>query len=1105
MIRKLLSSLFCTAGACAAQVIYGSLVGNVTDASQAAVPGATIKAVNTGTRQELTTTASAAGVFVISTVPAGTYDVTVSHTGFQGFTQQGVTVNAGATVRVDATLAVGAVSESIKVAATAETLQTDSADVRAQIRTEELENTPVPFTRNYQNLLLTVPGMSPPVNAHSVPANPSRSLQVNANGTNSQSANYRVDGATTGHPWLPHIAGYVPSLDAIENVAIVSNSYDAEQGYAGGAAVNVQIKSGTNALHGSAYEHHFNQHLKARPYFLPASQNKEKRVVNQWGGTIGGPIVKNKLFYFAAFEGTNDRQSAFGIGALPTSLMHAGNFTESARPIYDPATGDPDGGNRTPFAGNIVPAGRISPITKKLNDLLPLPNLGAPGAIANNFFAAGGFRFDRKTLDSKITFNPFSKLSLNARVSYLDWVCEDPSWLGNLGGGGIGRCTYDGTSSGHTLSMTYSGVYTVTPTFIVDAYVGYTLYDSQAIPIRLDENIGTDLGIPGTNEKGNKWLGGWPGFAISGFRTIGRANTNAPWYYHSPQSQYVANAAWMRGKHNIRFGFDSMLVKLNGDEAAGMPGSFSFATGVTGIRGGTADAYNAYASFLLGLPNSATKTITWEPNTARTFAQSLYLRDKWQATRKLTLSLGLRWDYWGSPHRADRGLEVYDFANNTLKLCGVGSVPQDCGQIAMSKKLFSPRLGAAYRLTDSFVVRAGYGIAFDPVNIARNPLHSYPVQTTFTMSAPNGFQPSAPIAAGIPALTAPNYGNGTITVPGGVGMELFDPKYRRAYVESWNLMLEKELPHGWVAEAGYVGNGTRHQQNRWNANYGFIAGGTASQVLNRAFGRTAATNFFSDTGGFTSSYNALQSTLLRRFSSGYFLKFTYTYSKAIGPNGNATGVDGYSDNTPAYFGLNRALQAYDRPHMFTASFAAQLPFGRGKRWASQGAGAALLGGWQFNGLFAAYSGPPFTVGSDGTSLNAPGNAQTADQVKSNVNLLGTRDSWFDPFAFATVTAPRFGTSGFNIVRAPGLVNLDAGVFRDFRVTERFKLQFRAEAFNLSNTPHFATPGTNVSSMQLNPDGSLRNLNGYTVINGVQNTGREGVDERMVRFALKFSF
>jgi hypothetical protein len=656
--------------------------------------------------------------------------------------------------------------------------------------------------------------------------------------------------------------------------------------------------------------------------------------------------------------------------------------------------------------------------------------------------------------------------------------------------------------------MTYSGVYTLTPHVIIDANVGYTLYDASAEPIRIDEKLGSDfLGLPGTNGP-DRSQGGWPAFTISGFTTLGRGNSNSPWFYHSPQSQYVANVTWIRSKHDIRFGFDSMRVYLRGNEpnsAGAQSGQFDFTGGVTGIRGGTTDNYNAYAAFLLGAPSSIDKTVMWKENTEITQAMSLYLRDKWQVTPKLTLSLGLRWDYFGTPHRSDRGMEVYDFTNNTMKFCGVGSVPDDCGVIAMSKKNFAPRLGAAYRVTDTFVARAGYGIAYDPINIGRNALHSYPVQTMYQLVGLNSFQPSSKMSTGIPNIPAPDLGNGVAPLPGTIGIEIFDPHFRRAYVESWNLMLEKQFKGNWTAEAGYVGNSMHHMQNRWNANYGFINGGTPSQVLNQKFGRTAVTNYFSDMFGFNSSFNALESSLTRRFSQGYMAKFTYTWSRAIGPNGNATGVDGYQDNTPAYQLLNKALQGYDRTHQFTASTAVELPFGAGKRWAHQGVGRVLLGGWQATALLVLYSGPPFSVTASGTSLNAPGNAQTADLVKSDVRILGVRDSWFDPFAFAPVSQPRFGTAGWNILRAPGLANLDGGIFREFNFRERYKVQFRAEAFNVTNTPHFAAPGTNVSNLQLNADGSIRNLNGYTVINGVQNTGREGLDERLFRFALRLSF
>lgn len=1090
-----------------AQVLYGAIVGNVTDPSRAAVPGAAVKIANKGTSQEWSITANELGVFMISTVPPGTYDVTVTASGFQSVTRENVIVTANNVVRVDVTLPVGGVAETVRVTAEAAALQTDSADVRQEIQASDFQNLPVPFTRNYQSLLVTVPGMALPTNQHSVPANPSRSLMVNANGTNGQSTNFRVDGATTGHPWLPHVSGYVPSMDAIEAVNVVSNSFDAEQGYAGGAAVNVQIKSGANDIHGTAHEYHTDQHLKARPYFLPPGRDKDKRVVNQFGGTLGGPIRKNKLFYFASFEGTFDRQASWtSTASVPTPLMRAGNFSESTRQIYDPLTGALDGSGRIPFAGNVLPPSRIDPIAKKLVGLTPLPNLGA--AVNNNLFVSGPSIFDRKTLDSKVNWAASNKLNLSGRTSLLYWNCNDPAVLGDLGGGGVGRCTYDGVSEGHTISLTFSGVYTVNPRFIIDANIGYTLYDSRAEPIRIDEKLGLDLlGIPGTNGP-ERYQGGWPAFAISGFTTLGRGNSNSPWYYHSPQSQYVANASWIRGNHNVRFGFDSMRVYLRGNEpnsAGAQSGQFNFSGGVTGLRNVTTDSYNSYAQFLLGLTTGISKTVMWEENTEITQAVSLYARDKWQVTRKLTFSYGLRWDYFGAPHRASRGMEVYDFSDNTMKFCGVGGLPSDCGVISMGKKNFAPRLGAAYRVTSSFVVRAGYGISYDPVNIGRNALHSYPVQTMFQAVGVNSYQPASKLADGIPTIPSPSLGNGSAPLPGTTGVEIFDPKFRRAYVQAWNLMLQKEVGPGWIAEAGYVGNGMRHMQNRWNANYGYIGGGTPSQVLNVKFGRTATTNYFSDMFGFTSSFNALESSLTRRFSNGYMAKFTYTWSKAIGPNGNATGVDGYQNNTPEYRMLNKALQSYDRTHQFTASTSAELPFGAGKRWAQEGIGKRLLGGWQVNGLLVLYSGPPFSVTSSATTLNAPGNAQTADQVKPHVQMLGARDSWFDPLAFAPVTAARFGTAGWNILRAPGLANLDASIFRQFRISERFALQFRAEAFNVTNTPHFAAPNANVSNLQLNPDGSIRTLNNYTVITSVQNTGREGLDERLFRFALKLTF
>lgn len=930
-----------------AQVLFGSIVGNVVDASQAAIVGAKVSIANGNTGQKWELTTNPSGAFSASSIPPGTYEVSVSATGFRTFLQRQIVVGANDTIRLDVHLDVGAVAESVEVTSTGLELKTDTMDVRTEIAAREFQNTPVPMTRNYQNILVTVPGMSPPQNAHSISANPSRALVLNSNGSNAQSSAVRVDGATTWNTWLPHLSGYVPTLEAIESVSVQANSYEAELGFAGGAAVNVQIKSGTNEFHGSGFWFHNNQHLKARPYFLPASQGQPKRILNQVGGSIGGPIIRNRLFFFGSYEATPDRQSTFRLGNVPTIAMRSGDMSASALPVFDPLTGNPDGSGRTQFAGNRLPANRLSSITKKILELTPLPNIGAPGQLGQNYFNNGSFLYDRHTIDTKLTAQVSSKLNLSARISYLDWHFDNPPFFGELEGPGMdSRGSYAGKGSGKTLSTTYSAVYTLTPAIVIDGYAGYTLLDNGVSPNRGAENVGRDLlGIPGTNGGPND--GGWPGFFVDGFDAYGRANDNSPWNLRLPQAQYVASLAWNKGSHNLRFGWDSLWIAQDGQEPKGSPGFFNFARGVTGQPGIANNDYNSYSAFLLGLPSQVRRTVRLEVGKTRTWAHSLYARDKWQATRRLTLSLGLRWDYFAVPTRAEgRGLEILDFNTGILTLCGVGGNPTNCG-FHSSWRNFAPRLGIAYRPTDKTVIRTGYGITWDPVNIARSPLQTYPILSSASFPAPNGFQFVSEISRGIPSVAPPDISSGKIRVPNNVGLDLADPNFRRSYIQAWNFMVEKELGGGWRGEAGYVGNRALRLQNRWNANYGYIGGGTASQVLNRRFGRVATTNFFSDTGGFRSYYDSLQASLQRRMAAGYSLRFSYTWSKALGPlSGNEYGVDGYSIDTPEYWPLiAKVVRNFDRTHNFNSAFTVELPFGKSKRWITGGLPAAILGGF----------------------------------------------------------------------------------------------------------------------------------------------------------------
>ena len=1135
-------------GRAEAQVLYGSIVGNVTDKSDAAISGATVKITNKGTNQTREAITNADGSFNFPTVQAGIWEVTVSKQGFKSLTRTNIEVTLNSIARSDFQLEVGQVTETVSVTADAALLQTDRAEVRAELTSNQLLNLPIPPGRNYQQLLRSLPGINPPNNAHSVPTNPSRALQYNVNGTTSSSNNVRIDGASQYNLFLPHVTAYVPSLESIETVNVVTNNFDAEQGLAGGAAINVQIKSGTNSLHGSAFEYHDNHHTKARPWNLTpingVAQDKPKRVYNQFGGTVGGPIIKDKLFYFGSFEATNDRQLGARFLTLPTAAMRNGDLSAGGLAIYDPATGDSIGRNRTQFAGGLIPAARIDPIARAILKDLPLPNrTGVGGSITDNYYATAPYAFDRKTIDAKVNYNVSSKLTTYGRFSFLDYKQLNPGALGPLDGVGTApQGGNTGVGSGRTYGMTVAGVYTLSQNFIIDANIGYTKQGTSSRQGFLDKKIGLDvLGIPGTNGT-RDFESGWPRFAISGFANMGVQDAFMPYTRNDPQWVYVTNFNWTRRNHNIRFGMDIARQTLNhlqaewngGGTAEPGSGGFLFGAGPTqlcntGNAAGTAcsnfqagNSYNAFATFLLGYHTGAGRTFLVDPPIIfKSQAYSFYVRDAWQVNPKLTFTYGTRYEYYPMPQREDRGIERYDFATNTMKVCGVGAVPKDCG-VKMSKKLFSPRIGIAWRPSDSFVVRTGYGLTYDPISLARTFRTNYPMLLAFNIVAPNSAVPAGLLRNGIPPTPSVPVNNGTVAVPGTVNVLTLGDSFRRPYIQSWNLVLEKSIGWGFVASAGYIATRTVAGSGQININAGRVGGGTASQPLNQQFGRVASTNL--QNGFANSHYDSLQTNLKKRFSNGLQMQASYTWSKAIGLAGLGGDNDGtLAINDPNFRILNRSVLGINIPHNFQISGGWELPFGKGRRWLSDNKfGSALAGGWQLSWLYGAFSGTPFSVSASGTSLNAPGSSQRADQVKSEVTKLGgvgRGTPFYDPTAFMPVefdrtNSVRFGTVGFNTLQSPGTSNLDLGIFREFRVTEGIKLQFRAEAFNATNTPHFAAPGGNASAPSRDPNTGailtdpatgLPRLNGFMEITNTRAFGREGIDERVFRFGLRLSF
>ena len=419
-----------------------------------------------------------------------------------------------------------------------------------------------------------------------------------------------------------------------------------------------------------------------------------------------------------------------------------------------------------------------------------------------------------------------------------------------------------------------------------------------------------------------------------------------------------------------------------------------------------------------------------------------------------------------------------------MEIGGVGSIPTDLG-IKVEKGLFAPRFGATFRVSPTMVVRGGFGITNDPYSLARPMRTNHPVLLNLVVPAPTNLLWAGRTADGVPPIPNPDLGNGIIPIPPQVTAFTLPSEFNRGYIQSFNVAVQKELKWGFVGEAAYVGTRQIDQLGNKQLNWTPIGGGEAGRQLRQRWGRTADTLMVTNIGD--TEYNALQARLDRRFANGIQLGVGYTLSKSMGMAGAPDSDNTPSIQIPEFWHLNKALSPFDRTHNLQITNLTELPFGPGRRWLNGGGVvAAIVGGWQVNNILSFTSGTPFNVTASGTSLNAPGNTQRADQVNEDVEILGGTgrgNSYFDPFAFRPVTEARFGTAPFGAVRGPGYANWDFGLFRQFTLHGTMNLQLRFEAFNALNTAHFNNPGGNVSSLQLNPDGSIRNLNGYTEVTG----------------------
>jgi hypothetical protein len=1067
-----------------AQTLYGSIVGSVTDSTGAVIPGATVKVTQTETNESRETTTNSSGGYTLSTVAAGIYNVVISKNGLGTFQAKSISVSLNTSVRVDAMLSVDTVSQSVTVSSEVAQLQADRADVHEEVTSKALQELPQP-TRTYQGVIGLMPGVAPPQASTGGTNNPMRSMVIQSNGTSASGTNVRVDGVSATNPWVQFYSTAVPSTDAIQTVNVVTASSGADEGMVNGAAVNVQIKSGTNSLHGSVYEYHIDNLLKARPYFLPSGNRLPKLIDNDMGATIGGPIFKNRLFFFGSYEGDFLHQGNTNLVTIPTQAVRSGDLSASPTAIYDPATGNPDGTGRTAFQGNIIDPSRISPISQKIVALIPQPNL--PG-LSNNYYVNTPTYYKLQKIDTKFDWTASRKLRLFVRYSDYPYNETQATIFGPILSGGN-----NAFQNGNIYATSASATYVVSPTFVVDALFGLTHSSQNLKPPNTGQRYGSDvLGIPGTNLGSLPEAGGMPQFNVNGYSGYGYGYPAL--VYNDPVFQYTGNANWVKGKHNVRFGIDISQQHMNHIEIS--PTQFSFTGGVTSLNGGpSSNSFNSFADFLLGLPNNDTNSVQTVPwVTLRTWQFSPYVSDQWQVSRKLTFAIGTRWDYYPVPTRADRGIEFYDLQTGQYKICGKGSIAKNCG-INVQKTLFSPRIGVAYRPQESVVVRAGFSLNPEQINMYRDGLYSYPVDLTGNYSAPNSYSPVTTLAQGIPVLQPVDISSGVVTLPAGATFSTDPKNFVRGYTESYNLTLEQDFGRGWLGQVGYVGSHSVHQHTRYNVNYGLPGQGAASQPFNNGTLGTGITGSETVIYPFESMvYNSLQAKLEHRFVNGYQVGVAYTWSKWRGTCCDSNGDGQPEIPIPQYFKLNQAVMPGDRTNNVQISGLAALPFGANKTFLTHGITATIVGGWQLNTIVSFYSGSPFSITADGTSLNAPGSQQRADQVKSFVRILHGVGSnpYFDTTAFAPVNEPRFGTANFDSLRGPGFANADIGLFRDFVIRDRFTAQGRVEVLNVTNTPHFSNPDGNIA------DSSFGTINSTS-------PGSRTTDERYVRLGFKLSF
>lgn len=1013
----------------------------------------TVKSNSTGMSQSVVTDQT--GRFTVPNLAPGTYTVSVEVVGFRRLSQDNVQVIAGQPVRLSLGMESGSTKETVEVAADAPMIQDQNAEISRAYNQRVIQQLPLQ-NRHTEQLVELMPGITPPATTTSVLNDPQRSRTWNTNGQPEQANQRLVDGAENDE-LFQGVSVHVPTLDSVQQLNVVTGNYDASQGRAGGTILNSVMERGTNGLHGSLFEFNANSWERARNYFNPRGFPQNRYNSNMLGGSIGGPIVRDHIFFFGSWESDYLRSQESAVYTVPTADLRAGNFSGvPGATIYNPFTGAAAGTGRTQFTNNTIPSSMISPTARALLSYFPTPNV--PGVV-NNYLSSTPFRNDDLRLEGRIDDRFTDRTGMFIRYFYGNAYANQDSFLGVIGNGEQSRLRNDSASIGVNHNF---GASTTT-----DLRFTYNRWNDRIYPSSSSLYPGS-AGIYYAN--GNPLLNGLPSFNIGNVVNFG-LNGNS--YQNNIDQSFHLSNSWSklwRG-NDLRFGVDLWGVRLDGFQnlAYGPSGAFEFGAGATGLSGGAAigpySSYaNAFAAFLLGAPSQVGVGNTFVSPSNFSAQWSGYLADTLHVGKNLTLDIGLRYELYSplTPRHA-AGNYVYDLPSNMLLPIGQGFV-NDRGNVRYDTDNWAPRFGFAYRMGEKTVVRGGYGISYwngtaqftGNQFVTANTGLERGVGGTYTTVAGKFQVPVSTLLTG--ATTA---GNSTYYIT--------PRNMQTPYVQSFNFQIQRDLGWATVLDVGYVGALGRELPYTQNINAAVPGRGIAGEPFNvSSFGDRTSPIYLRSTG-LTSNYNAFQMNITKRFSKNLAFTFAYTYSKSLD---YGSGLVPLQD--PINTANNYGPSDFDRTHMLTISHVWQLPFGAGTNHLGKGVLGHILGPWQIDGIFRYASGMPWTPTADAAACACPGSSVRADVVPNGTStFVGYVPTFFGffPYAYsvqnyalAQPAAGSFGSAGRNILRGPSFANYDLSLFRNFVFAERSRLEFRAEAFNLANSSFFANPTvTNVNA------------------------------------------